>query len=134
MTRSVTASCASFTETGSVSASVTRLTALAGPTISTVAGSAFGVSDGNYTPERQHCSGAANNVESPTRAEEGCHNGTITIRDVAGHEYFGIGSAQTVPWEKPPLPMSKISRRTASEISLRRLSLAVCPLFRITKA
>jgi hypothetical protein len=91
-----------------------KLALLAAVAVAAVAGSAFGVSDGNYSPERQHCSGAADNVESPTRAEEGCHNGTITIRDAAGHEYFGIGSAQTANNEEggivpPGLPFGLLS-------------------------
>ena len=76
-------------------------------------GSAFGASDGNYDPARQHCSGHADNVESPAYTEEGCHNGTITIRDVSGHEYFGIGIQQTAvdaPGVVPPsLPFGLFS-------------------------
>lgn len=68
------------------------------------AASAFGISDGNYTPGRQHCSGRANNVEAPKRAENGCHNGTITVSDGAGHEYFGIGVAQTASGEQGVVP------------------------------
>jgi hypothetical protein len=71
---------------------------------SMVGGSAFAVSDGNYSPKMNHCSGAADNVESPERAEPGCHNGTVTISDNAGHEYFGIGSAQTGSHETGPIP------------------------------
>jgi hypothetical protein len=68
------------------------------------AGSASAVSDGTYTTAAMHCSGAANNVESPARAEEGCHNATVTIGDVAGHEYFGIGSPQTASREQGVVP------------------------------
>ena len=66
--------------------------------------SAFAVSDGNYDPARQHCSGAADNVESPDRAEDGCHSGTLTISDAAGHEYFGMGIAQTPVDEEGVVP------------------------------
>jgi hypothetical protein len=73
--------------------------------VTTLAVTAAGaVSDGNYSPRRNHCSGHADNVESPQYAEDGCHNGTVTISDNAGHEYFGIGSAQTADHEKGPLP------------------------------
>jgi len=71
---------------------------------SMVGGSAFAVSDGNYSPKANHCSGGADNVERPHYAEPGCHNGTVTISDGAGHEYFGIGSAQTSTDEVGPVP------------------------------
>lgn len=77
-----------------------RTLALLVVVVTAAAAAAFGgVSDGNYSPARQHCSGAANNVESPDRAEEGCHSGTVTISDTAGHEYFGIGIGQTAVGE-----------------------------------
>ena len=67
-------------------------------------GAAFGVSDGNYDPARQHCSGHADNVESPDYAEDGCHSGTFTIRDAGGHEYFGWGIQQTAVGEQGVFP------------------------------
>jgi hypothetical protein len=80
------------------------LAVIAAAVVAASAGSAFGVSDGNYSPRPMHCSGAANNVESPKRAEPGCHNGTITISDGAGHEYFGIGVVQTAAGEEGVVP------------------------------
>jgi hypothetical protein len=70
----------------------------------TVAGAAFAVSDGNYDPARQHCSGAANNVEAPHRVEDGCHDATVTVSDVGGHEYVGIGTQQTAEGERGLVP------------------------------
>ncbi|MGZ4205881.1 MAG: hypothetical protein ACXVES_11430 [Actinomycetota bacterium] len=67
-------------------------------------GRAFGASDGTYRSERMHCSGAVDNVETPNRTEPGCHNGTVTISDVGGHEYFGIGTAQTAGNDMGPVP------------------------------
>jgi hypothetical protein len=85
-----------------------RLAILVAFVLAAATASAFGVSDGNYDPARQHCSGAADNVESPTVAEDGCHSGTITISDAGGHEYFGMGIQQTAVDEQgiapPALP------------------------------
>jgi hypothetical protein len=67
-------------------------------------GSAFAVSDGVYSPEKMHCSGGADNVERPDYAEDGCHAGTVTISDLGGHEYFGIGLGQTVAEEEGVIP------------------------------
>lgn len=66
--------------------------------------SAFAVSDGDYSYQRQHCSGHADNVEAENYAEDGCHNATVTISDLGGHEYWGIGAQQTVDHEKGPIP------------------------------
>ena len=79
------------------------------PILATVAAfacftSAFATSDGQYSPERMHCSGGADNVERPHYAEDGCHSGTITLTDLAGHEYFGIGAAQTSTEEVGVIP------------------------------
>jgi hypothetical protein len=67
-------------------------------------GSAFAVSDGNYSPAAMHCSGSANDSHVKTTVEEGCHNATVTVSDVDGHEYFGIGSPQTVIDEEGIVP------------------------------
>jgi len=61
---------------------------------------AFAASDGNYSPARQHCSGAANNSDTPDYAEPGCHNFALTVSDGGGHEYFGIGIPQTADGEQ----------------------------------
>jgi hypothetical protein len=73
-------------------------------TLAAAAGAFGGVSDGNYDPARMHCSGMANNVESPDYTEDGCHNSTLTIRDVGGHEYFGWGIQQTAVGEQGVVP------------------------------
>jgi len=65
---------------------------------------AHAVSDGNYSYKFQHCSGYADNVERDNYAEDGCHNFTMTVSDLSGHEYFGIGFAQTVDHEKGVIP------------------------------
>jgi hypothetical protein len=77
---------------------------VAAVTLAAATSSFGGVSDGNYDPARMHCSGAANNVESPDYTEEGCHNSTLTISDGAGHEYFGIGLQQTASGEEGVAP------------------------------
>ena len=69
-----------------------------------VAPAAFAVSDGNYTPRRQHCSGGANNSDNPTYAEDGCLNYAFSISDYGGHEYFGWGSPQTADHEAGVIP------------------------------
>ena len=57
-------------------------------------GSAFAVSDGHYSPARQHCSGAADN--GGAGVEEGCYSSIIALFDGTGHEYVGAGGRQTV--------------------------------------
>jgi hypothetical protein len=54
-------------------------------------GSAWAVSDGQYSYGRQHCSGAANDSEDPGRVEDGCQSFTINVADGSGHEsWFGF--------------------------------------------
>jgi hypothetical protein len=65
---------------------------------------AFGVSDGNYDPARMHCSGRAERAIEPDYVEDGCHNFTVTISDVSGHEYFGFGTPQTKVGEQGSIP------------------------------
>ena len=65
---------------------------------------ALAASDGNYTPKRQHCSGNANNSDTPNYTEHGCHNWTMTVSDYAGHEYFGWGLQQVGGDEQGPVP------------------------------
>jgi len=61
-------------------------------------------SDGNYRPQRQHCSGDAENSDKATYTERGCHNFTFTISDYGGHEYFGWGVQQIADGEAGPFP------------------------------
>lgn len=75
---------------------VTRLI-LTGTVLLWNASQAFAVSDGNYDPARQHCSGRANNSDNPTYTEPHCHSLTVTVRDGNAdsyHEYFGFGFQQ----------------------------------------
>ena len=59
------------------------------------AGVAVAVSDGTYHPERQHCTGAADDSERPDRVEPGCHNATLHAGDGSGQELAGLGTQQT---------------------------------------
>jgi hypothetical protein len=58
---------------------------------------AFAVSDGNYDPTRQHCTGSVDNSGTPASTETHCHSLTVTVRDGDAtnyHEYFGFGLQQ----------------------------------------
>jgi hypothetical protein len=60
------------------------------------AGVAFaGISDGNYRPERQGCSGHADDYDRADTAEEGCQSATLNVRDGNDDELFRVGYAQT---------------------------------------
>lgn len=61
-------------------------------------GAALAVSDGNYDPARQHCSGAADNSDSASTAEPGCHNATVVVSTDSG-EVAGAGTQQTADGE-----------------------------------
>lgn len=54
-----------------------------------------GVSDGNYRPAKQHCTGGADDSDQPQRVEPGCQNLTANVSDGAGHEAFFAGTQQT---------------------------------------
>lgn len=58
-----------------------------------------GVSDGNYRPERQGCTGHADDAAEPDRVEEGCQNATLNLRDGNGDEAFRVGTQQTADGE-----------------------------------
>lgn len=60
-----------------------------------------GVSDGNYRPERQHCSGNADATEREDTAEPGCQNFTVTVRDGNDHEAVRAGLPQLKNGEQP---------------------------------
>lgn len=60
-----------------------------------------GVSDGNYRPERQHCSGTAEDHETADVAEEGCQNFTVSVRDGNDHEVASWGLPQLADGEHP---------------------------------
>ena len=60
---------------------------------------AFAVSDGNYDPERQHCSPGANDTVNGDTAEEGCKSAIVVVGDGSGHEYAGFGTDQTAEGE-----------------------------------
>jgi hypothetical protein len=56
---------------------------------------AWAVSDGQYSPARQHCSGAADDSETPDRVEPGCQSFTVNVNDGDGPELFFVGFQQT---------------------------------------
>jgi hypothetical protein len=56
---------------------------------------AAGVSDGNYEPERQGCTGHADDADAPDRVEEGCQNASVSVRDGNGDEAVRVGTQQT---------------------------------------
>lgn len=59
-----------------------------------VGGTAVAVSDGNYDPEEQHCTGAANSHDHEDEVEEGCTNFIIHVGDTDGDEYGSVGLQQ----------------------------------------
>ena len=60
------------------------------------AGAAFaGVSDGNYRPSKQHCTGGAEDSDHPDHVEPGCQSLTGNASDGSGHEAFFAGTQQT---------------------------------------
>lgn len=63
---------------------------------------ALAVSDGNYSPAKQHCAGSDNNSDRPRYANPSCHNLIFSISDGGGHEYFGFGTYQTPEGVPPP--------------------------------
>jgi hypothetical protein len=58
-----------------------------------------GVSDGNYRPTRQHCTGHADDADAPERVEEGCQSATLYMRDGTGAELVRVGTQQTADGE-----------------------------------
>ncbi len=56
---------------------------------------AFAVSDGQYLPANQNCTGNADNSDSGNRTEAGCHNMIVFLADGTGHQYAGWGLDQT---------------------------------------
>ena len=54
-----------------------------------------GVSDGNYTPADQNCTGHADDASAPDRAEPGCHTFTVYAGDQSGGEAARVGFQQT---------------------------------------
>jgi len=60
-----------------------------------------GVSDGNYDPARQHCSGGAEDVENSQSVEDGCQNFAVEVNDGNGHEAARAGLPQLKDGEHP---------------------------------
>jgi hypothetical protein len=58
-------------------------------------GNSFAVSDGHYSPSRNHCTGSDNNAEKPKYVNPDCKSLIYTLSDGTGHEYFGAGARQT---------------------------------------
>src|SRR4051794_26724527 len=60
-----------------------------------------GVSDGNYDPSRQGCSGHADDSEHPETVEQGCQNFTTNVSDGNGHEVVRWGLPQLADGDSP---------------------------------
>jgi hypothetical protein len=60
-----------------------------------------GVSDGNYRPDRQRCSGTAEDTQHEDEAEPGCQNLTVNLRDGNDTEAFRAGLPQLKDGEHP---------------------------------
>ncbi|MEY2424109.1 MAG: hypothetical protein QOI95_4176 [Acidimicrobiaceae bacterium] len=60
-----------------------------------------GVSDGNYDPSRQGCSGDAADVERSDTTEPGCQNFTVNVNDGSGHEAVRAGLPQLKDGDHP---------------------------------
>lgn len=58
-----------------------------------------GVSDGNYRPAKQHCTGGADDSDQPDHVEPGCQSLTANLSDGAGHEALFAGTQQTADGE-----------------------------------
>jgi hypothetical protein len=58
-------------------------------------GSAWAVSDGGYSNEKNGCGGGAFNSDSQDRAKSGCRSLVFKIYDGSGHEYFSVGIPET---------------------------------------
>src|SRR2546429_8560253 len=56
---------------------------------------AFAVSDGQYLPANQNCTGNADNSAAGSRTEAGGHNMIAFVADGPGHQYAGWGLDQT---------------------------------------
>ncbi len=56
--------------------------------------SAWAVSDGDYSPTQQGCSGGADDYNR-SGAEQGCHNSRVVVGDGGGHQLFTAGTGQT---------------------------------------
>lgn len=54
-----------------------------------------GVSDGNYRPSRQGCTGHADDSDRPDRVEKGCQSFTVNVSDGRRHEPLRVGTQQT---------------------------------------
>ena len=75
---------------------------MAAAVLLTGAGAAIaGVSDGNYDPSRQHCSGGAEDVENSDSVEQGCQNFTTEVNDGNGNEIARFGLPQLKDGDHP---------------------------------
>ena len=54
-----------------------------------------GVSDGNYRPERMHCTGDADDADTPDRVEPDCRNLIGSLSDGNGNGEVNVGTRQT---------------------------------------
>jgi len=76
--------------------------------VSLYSASALAVSDGNYDPALQHCTGGAERSDEPSHVEPHCHSSTLVILDGNGHEYFGIGTQQMAEGQTPLLDLQLV--------------------------
>src|SRR5690348_10763762 len=60
-----------------------------------------GVSDGNYSPERQGCPPQANDNEHENAPFEGCQNATVNVRDGNDREVVRAGMPQLAEGTNP---------------------------------
>ena len=67
--------------------------------VATVGVAVAGISSGNYSFERQKCTGYADDHDQEDVAEPGCRSLTASLADGAGHEGIGIGTQQTAEGE-----------------------------------
>jgi hypothetical protein len=76
-----------------------------------------GVSDGNYRPADQRCSGHADDSDAPDRVEEGCQSATLYVGDQDGGEAARVGFQQTPDGESVDPTAPQVSTGSADPAS-----------------
>jgi hypothetical protein len=69
--------------------------------VASVGVAAAGISTGGYRPDRQHCTGDADDSDHPSRVEPGCRSAALSLEDGHGTEGLGAGTQQTAEGENP---------------------------------
>ncbi|MGI8663336.1 MAG: hypothetical protein ACR2LQ_09030 [Acidimicrobiales bacterium] len=69
--------------------------ALMAVAVASIGVAAAGISSGNYSFQRQRCSGFADDADQSGTFEPGCRSATISVADGAGNEGVGLGTQQT---------------------------------------